>query len=37
MVGEGWQRVGQGVQDAVELGVRRVGVGLVVDRAQAAL
>jgi hypothetical protein len=34
---DGWQLVGQCVEDAVELGVHRVGVGLVVDRVQQRL
>ena len=36
-VGEVWQLVGQGVKDAVELPVHRVGVGLVIDRVQQRL
>jgi hypothetical protein len=34
MLGDGGQFVGQGVEDAVELGVHSVGVGLVIDRLQ---
>jgi hypothetical protein len=37
MVGDGWQLVGQGVKDAVELPVHRVRVGLVIDRVQQRL
>ena len=34
MLGDGGQFVDQGVEDPVELGVHRVGVGLVIDRMQ---
>ena len=37
VVGHGGQLLGQGVDDAVELGMDRLGVGLVVDRVQQRL
>ena len=37
VVGDGGELLGQGVDDPVELGVHRLGVGLVVDRVQQRL
>ncbi len=37
VLGDGGQLAGEGVDDAVELGVHRLGVGLVVDRVQQRL
>ena len=37
VVGHGGELLGQGVDDPVELGVHRLGVGLVVDRVQQRL
>ena len=36
VLGDGGELVGQGVEDPVELGVDRVGVGLVIDASAAA-
>ena len=37
VLGDGGELLGQGVEDPVELGVHRLGVGLVVDRVQQRL